>query len=117
MRDIERAPGSAKGRCRYVSQGAFVWTVGTGAGQTVAEQTRDCLNQIERNLRDAGTDKHHILEATVYLTDMATKAEMDAVWCDWIPDDGWPCRACVGTDLAPGDLVEIKLLAAGPSGQ
>jgi len=39
------------------------------------------------------------------------KAEMDAVWCEWIPDDGWPCRACVGTSLAPGDLVEIKVTA------
>jgi enamine deaminase RidA (YjgF/YER057c/UK114 family) len=51
------------------------------------------------------------VEALVYLTDMSTKAEMDAVWCDWIPDDAWPCRACVGTDLAPGNLVEIKVTA------
>lgn len=112
MNDIVRAPGTARGRCRFVTRGDFVWTVGTGAGETVAEQTRNTLAAIDANLKDAGTSKHRILEATVYLTDMATKAEMDAVWCDWIPDDGWPCRACVGTDLAPGDLVEIKLLAA-----
>lgn len=112
MNDIVRSPGTARGRCRFVSRGDFVWTVGTGAGETVAEQTRNTLAAIDANLKHAGTDKHRILEATVYLTDMATKAEMDAVWCDWIPDDGWPCRACVGTDLAPGDLVEIKLLAA-----
>ena len=60
---------------------------------------------------EAGTDKQHIVEALVYLTDMSRKAEMDAVWCDWIPDGGWPCRACVGTALAPGDLVEIKVTA------
>jgi hypothetical protein len=47
----------------------------------------------------------------VYLADMSTKAEMDEVWCDWIPDGGWPCRACVAVDLAPGDLVEIKVTA------
>jgi len=46
-----------------------------------------------------------------HLTDMSKKAEMDEVWCEWIPDDGWPCRACVGTTLAPGDLVEIKMTA------
>jgi hypothetical protein len=46
-----------------------------------------------------------------HLTDMSKKAEMDEVWCEWIPDDGWPCRACVGTTLAPGDLVEIKVTA------
>ncbi|WP_282610693.1 RidA family protein [Pelagibius sp. Alg239-R121] len=112
MSEIERTPGGARGRCRSVTYGDFVWTVGTGTGASVAEQTRSTLAQIENNLKEAGTDKHRILEATVYLTDMATKAEMDEVWCDWIPDDGWPCRACVGTDLAPGDLVEVKLIAA-----
>ena len=33
---------------------------------------------------------------------------MDAVWCTWIPDDGWPCRACVGTELAPGDQIPVQ---------
>lgn len=36
---------------------------------------------------------------------------MDEVWCEWIPAGGWPCRGCVGTDLAPGGLVEIKVTA------
>ena len=112
MTEIERTPGQGRGRCRVVAHGGLVWTVATGPGATVAEQTKSTLAQLEANLREAGTDKARILEATVYLTDMATKAEMDAVWCGWIPDDGWPCRACVGTNLAPGDLVEIKLTAA-----
>ena len=110
MDSIERFPGEAAGRCRAVAYGGFVWAVGTGSGDTVAEQTRTTLAQIDRNLADAGSGKDRIVEATVYLTDMSTKAEMDAVWCDWIGDHG-PCRACVGTDLAPGDLVEVKLLA------
>ena len=38
---------------------------------------------------------------------MSRKAEMDEVWCAWIPDDGWPCRACVGTALAPGEMVKL----------
>lgn len=108
---ITRIPGTARGRCRIVAHGGFVWTVATADGATVAEQTRAALRQIEANLTEAGTDKHHMVEAVVYLTDMSTKAEMDEVWCDWIPDDGWPCRACVGTRLAPGDLVEIKVTA------
>lgn len=75
------------------------------------EQTRAALARIEASLEEAGTDRHRIVEALVYLTDMSKKAEMDEVWCEWIPDDGWPCRACVGTTLAPGDLVEIKVTA------
>ncbi|MGF1611458.1 MAG: RidA family protein [Kiloniellales bacterium] len=114
MTDIDRTPGGARGRCRSVEHGGLLWSVATaqGRGSTVAEQTRATLENLERNLAEAGSSKHRILEAVVYLADMATKAEMDAVWCDWIPDDGWPCRACVGTALAPGDLVEIKVTAA-----
>lgn len=108
---ITRIPGTAVGRCKTVATGDMVWTVATGKGETVAEQTRAALALIQASLEEAGTDKHRIVDATIYLTDMATKAEMDAVWCDWIPDDGWPCRACVGTDLAPGDRVELKITA------
>ena len=109
--NITRIPGTAVGRSKTVEHDGFVWTVATATGTTVTEQTRAALEQIDANLNEAGTDKHHIVEALVYLTDMSRKGEMDAVWCAWIPDDGWPCRACVGTDLAPGDLVEIKVTA------
>jgi enamine deaminase RidA (YjgF/YER057c/UK114 family) len=108
---ITRIPGAARGRCKTVEHNGLVWTVATARGTTVAEQTRAALEQIEANLKQAGSDKHRIVEALVYLTDMSRKAEMDEVWCDWIPSDGWPCRACVGTSLAPGNLVEIKVTA------
>jgi enamine deaminase RidA (YjgF/YER057c/UK114 family) len=111
MSSIKRTPGGAKGRCCIVEHNGLVWTVATGPGGTVSEQTSSTLAKLEASLLETGTDKHRILEAVVYLRDMATKQEMDAVWCAWIPDDGWPCRACVGSDLAPGDLVEIKLTA------
>lgn len=110
MTDITRYPGAHAGRSKTVAAGNFVWTVGTGPGATVAGQTRATLAAIDANLAEAGSDRTRIVEATVYLTDINTKAEMDAVWCDWIGGDG-PCRACVGTNLAPGDRVEIKVLA------
>jgi enamine deaminase RidA (YjgF/YER057c/UK114 family) len=111
MYEIERTPGNARGRCRIVAHGGLVWTVATGPGANVAEQTKATLSQLEANLEEAGAGKASIVDATVYLADMETKAEMDAVWCAWIPTDGWPCRACIGTDLASGDLVEIKVTA------
>ncbi len=112
MKNIVRTPGAAKGRCRSVTYGDLVWIVAVGKGGTISEQTTDMLNLVERLLVQAETTTGHILEATIYLSDMADKEVMDAIWCDWIPADGWPCRACVGTDLAPGDLIEIKLVAA-----
>jgi len=35
-------------------------------------------------------------------------------WVEWAGDDpqGWAQRACVGTKLAPGHLVEIVVIAA-----
>jgi enamine deaminase RidA (YjgF/YER057c/UK114 family) len=91
----------------------MVWAVATagGEGQTVAQQTVATLRALESNLAAAGASKHSIVDATVYLSDIATKAEMDGVWNEWIPPGAWPCRACVGVDLAPGDLVEIKVTA------
>ena len=112
---IKRIAGTSKGRSRAVVHGGLVYTVETdqSAAGSVAEQTRLTLAAIDDNLRDAGTDKSRLIQATVYLRDMATKDEMDAVWCDWIGGaDNWPQRACVGTDLAGADLVEIVVVAA-----
>lgn len=111
MSEITRYAGPYAGRCKAVAANGLVWAVATGAGDTVAGQTRATLSKLAETLSEAGTDFHHLVEAVVYLKDMSAKAEMDAVWCEMLPEDGWPCRACVGTDLAPGDLVEIKLTA------
>jgi enamine deaminase RidA (YjgF/YER057c/UK114 family) len=111
--EITRLKGTAKGRARAVAHGGLVYAVATGPGAGVAEQTRATLAQIDRNLGDAGSDRTRILQATVYLRDMATKEEMDAVWRDWIGGpENWPQRACVGADLAGSDLVEIVVTAA-----
>ncbi len=68
---------------------------------------------LERTLQEAGSDKSRILQATVYLRDMAMKAEMDQVWCAWIGGkENWPQRACVGADLAGDDLIEVVVIAA-----
>ena len=111
--EITRVRGAAKGRSRAVAHGGLVYAVATGAGAGVAEQTRATLAAIDRNLADAGSDKTRILQATVYLRDMGAKEEMDAVWRDWIGGpENWPQRACVGTNLAGEDLVEIVVTAA-----
>ena len=115
MMDIERWPGDARGRCRATAWRDLVFTVATASGATVAEQTRASLAQISANLSDAGTDNTRLLSATVYLTDIANKAEMDAKWCEWIGEStNWPQRACVQAALAPGTLVEITVVAARP---
>jgi enamine deaminase RidA (YjgF/YER057c/UK114 family) len=112
--EITRLAGAASGRSRAVAWRDLAFAVATAghAGDDVAAQTAAALAQIERNLADAGSDKSRILQATVYLTEISAKAEMDAVWNAWIGADDWPQRACVGVQLAPGDLVEIVVVAA-----
>ena len=112
---IKRLAGSARGRCRAVVHGGLVYAVATDTTSAVgiAEQTRRTLQTLEQTLIDAGSGKSSLLQATVYLRDMAMKADMDEVWCDWIGDEtNWPQRACVGADLAGNDLIEIVVTAA-----
>ena len=111
---ITRIAGASRGRSRAVAHNGLVYAVATDTTSAagITEQTRRCLEALNEALADAGSDKSRLLQATVYLRDMATKAEMDAVWCDWIGGaENWPQRACVGADLAGADLIEIVVTA------
>ena len=75
-------------------------------------QTVDVLKQIDALLADLGSDKSKILEATIYLTDLANYDALNRAWDDWVPAGHAPARACVKADIAnPNWLVEIKLTA------
>ncbi|QXI26377.1 RidA family protein [Pseudomonas vanderleydeniana] len=81
------------------------------------QQTRETLDNIERLLDQAGTDKTHILSATIYLKDIATDFEaMNRVWDQWVPQGAAPARATVEAKLFdPGFRVEISIIAALPA--
>ena len=75
-------------------------------------QTVDVLKQIDALLAELGSDKSKILEATIYLTDLANYDALNRAWDAWVPAGHAPARACVKADLANPDwLVEIKLTA------
>ena len=83
------------------------------AGESVTKQTQDILNIIDGHLARAGTDKSKLLTATIYLTDMKTFAEMNAVWDSWVSTGNTPARATVEARLAaPQYNVEIMVTAA-----
>jgi enamine deaminase RidA (YjgF/YER057c/UK114 family) len=89
--------------------------VASGAkGGTVSEQTRDILSRIETLLAEAKSDKSKILSATIWLTDMATFSEMNAVWDAWVVPNATPARATVASPqlAAPDYKVEIAIIAA-----
>lgn len=82
-------------------------------GKSVTDQTRDILAQIEETLAEAGSDKTRILSATIYLADIKTFSEMNAVWDAWVSQGNTPARATVEAKLAAPDYtVEIVVVAA-----
>ncbi len=82
-------------------------------GGSVTDQTKAILAQIDALLAEATTDKSKILSATIWLTDMGTFAEMNAVWDAWAKGGNAPARACVEARLASPDYdVEIAVIAA-----
>jgi len=102
---------------QIVRHGGLVYLAGqvaSGApGASVREQTSDILARIEKLLAEAGTDKRQILTATIWLTDIGTFDEMNAVWDAWLPESCAPARACVEARLAaPQYTVEVMVTAA-----
>ena len=83
------------------------------AGENVTRQTQEILSIIDDHLARAGTDKTRLLSATIYITDMKTFAEMNAVWDGWVSQGNTPARATVEARLAaPQYNVEIMVTAA-----
>jgi enamine deaminase RidA (YjgF/YER057c/UK114 family) len=99
---------------KIVKHNGVVYLCGqVGEGATVAEQTRDCLSRVETLLARAGSSPERILQAVIWLADMADFAEMNAVWDAWVPEGHAPARACGEARLARPDLrVEIIVTAA-----
>ena len=86
-------------------------------GSSVAEQTRAILARIEELLEEAGSDKSHLISATIWLADMADFEEMNIVWDAWLDGRNAPARATGEARLATPDYkVEIIATAAIPVG-
>ena len=81
-------------------------------GRSVREQTAEVLQQIEHLLRQAGSDRTKILTANIWLSDISTFGEMNAVWDAWVVPGRTPARATVEAKLAaPEYKVEIMVTA------
>ncbi len=79
----------------------------------IAGQTLDVLEQIDRLLAEAGTDKSRILMCQIFLSDLKNFAAMNQVWDDWVASSNSPPRATVQAALAnPAWLIEIVVTAA-----
>lgn len=83
------------------------------ATQGIVDQTKTMLEKVDALLLQAGSDREHMLSATIYVRDMKDFAAMNEVWDAWVPEGHAPARACVEARMArPELLVEISVVAA-----
>jgi enamine deaminase RidA (YjgF/YER057c/UK114 family) len=97
-----------------VVNGNTVYLAGQVAdGPTVKAQTEAVLKKIDDLLGQAGSSKANLLSTVIYLSDIRTFDEMNAVWDAWVVPGSTPARATVEARLAnPKYLVEIMVVAA-----
>ena len=98
-----------------VVHGNTVYLAGQVAapGESVTVQTKAVLASIEALLAEVGSDKSKILQATIWLADMADFAEMNSAWDAWVGGENAPARATGEAKLATPDYkVEIIVVAA-----
>ena len=112
--DITRI-GTGKRMSEGVCYNGIIWVAGQVGNprESVTDQTRTCLAEVDRILAAAGTDRTRILSAQIWLADMSNFAEMNAVWDAWVPQGHTPARATGEAKLATSDyLVEVIVTAA-----
>lgn len=101
---------------RIVISNDVIYLCGQVADNTdepIGPQTENMLAKVDALLEEAGSDRSHILSATVYIRDMKDFAGMNAVWDAWVPEGQAPARACVEARMArPELLVEVSISAA-----
>lgn len=82
-------------------------------GQTIGEQTAVCLANVEAILRAAGGTLRHLVQVTVYVSDITHWPEVDRVYRDRLEGVPFPpARAVVPVkELHYGALIEIQAVA------
>jgi 2-iminobutanoate/2-iminopropanoate deaminase len=122
-RDIVRtseAPPSPSTYSQAVRAAGLVFVSGTGphhpltgqiVGDTIQEQTRQCLENVSAILKAAGTSLERVVSATVILLEEADFAGMNEEWVKWFPADP-PARQGAKLPVRiPGLRISIAAIA------
>ena len=115
MASIERNNPGVK-LSESVAFGDIVFLSGKLPGDTTQDieiQTRSLLNVVDEALIKAGSDRSHLLFATIFLKNRKFEAKFNALWNAWLPEGQAPARICVEANmLNDAYLVEIAVTAA-----
>ena len=102
---------------RVVEHGDTLYLGGMVAEDRTADmagQTGQILARMETLLQEAGSDRTRVLAATVFVTNLAFKKEMDRVWVAFFGSENLPARATVeAAGLgSPDTMIEVVATAA-----
>ena len=67
--------------------GPFDPVTGKVVGETIQDQTRQCLQNISASLRAAGSSLEQVVSATVIVLEESDFAGMNEEWIKWFPTD------------------------------
>jgi len=122
-RDIIRSPDAPSPPPTYsqaVRAAGLVFVSGTGphdpvtgkiVGETIQEQTRQCLENVSAVLEAAGTSLARVVSATVIFLEEADFAGLNEEWVKWFPLDP-PARQGAKLPVrVPGMKVSIAVIA------
>jgi len=122
LRNIVRTTKAAKAPATYsqaVKAGGLVFVSGTGpydqdtgaiCGETIQDQTRQCLVNIEAILVPAGCSMDRIVSATVILVEEDDFAGMNEEWLRWFPADPPARQAAKLPVRVPGLKISIAVI-------
>ena len=80
-------------------------------GETIQEQTRQCLTNIQAILAEAGSAMDKIASATVVMADEDDFAGMNEEWLKWFPADPPARQGAKLPARIPGLKVSIAVIA------
>ena len=116
----DKAPKSLAGYSQAVrangfifvsGQGPFDSTTGNVVGETIQEQTRQCLKNIEAILITANSSLDKVVSATFILDEESDFAGMNEEWSKWFPKDP-PARQGAKLPIRPkGMKISIAVIA------
>jgi 2-iminobutanoate/2-iminopropanoate deaminase len=115
--DAPKAPAAysqavkAAGLVFVSGQGPFDPTTGDVVGETIQEQTRQCLRNVEAILKAAGSSLQQVVSATFILAHERDYAGFSEEWLRWFPTDP-PARQGAKLPITPkGMKLSIAVIA------
>jgi len=99
---------------RAVAYGNMVFLAGVGWHQpgTIEDHTRGVLEEIKKNLEDAGSSLQKCLKVSVFLADLKDYDRMNAVYRSFDWGSPPPVRTTTAAAGVPGNsLIEIDVIA------